>query len=70
MVFSNPPCHPTIVPANLSSLFPSPAPSSTPTPAPAHNPIRTLGSRGRSSFWRCLSQNPEPKIEPAALPKK
>ena len=70
MVFSNPPCHPTIVPANLSSLFPSPAPSSTPTPAPAHNPIRTLGSRGRSSFWRCLSQNPEPKIEPTALPKK
>ena len=58
MVFSNPPCHPTIVPANLSS------------PAPAPSPIRTLGSRGRTSFWRCLSQNPEPKIEPAALPKK
>lgn len=62
MVFSNPPCHPTIVPANLSSLFPS--------SVPAHNPIRTLGSRGRTSFWRCLGQNPEPKIEPTALPKK
>ena len=61
MVFSNPPCHPTIVPANL--------PVATPAPVPSTNPMRTLGSRGHS-FWRCLGQKPEPKIEPAALPKK
>lgn len=58
MVFSNPPCHPTIVPANL------------PVATPAPNPIRPLSSRGHN-FWRCLAvQKPEPKIEPAALPKK
>lgn len=55
MVFSNPPCHPTIVPANL--------PVATPAPV--------FGGRTRNSFWRCLAvQKPEPKIEPAALPKK
>lgn len=61
MVFSNPPCHPTIVPANFAST-----PVATPTPSP----IRPLSSRGHS-FWRCLAvQKPEPKIEPAATPKK
>lgn len=61
MVFSNPPCHPTIVPANL--------PVATPAPIATTNPIRPLSSR--NSFWRCLAvQKPEPKIEPAATPKK
>ena len=64
MVFSNPPCHPTIVPANFPVATPTPL--ATPTPSP----IRPLSSRGHS-FWRCLAiQKPEPKIEPAAIPKK